>query len=238
MKDSLLQLENASVHFGGVRAIEGLSVAVREGEIVALMGPNGAGKSTALKSLFGLVPLTYGAVLWEGKKINAVAHQMVGRGVAYVPQGRQVFKNLTVYENLELGGYSIPDRTKVVSNIERTLDFFPALRTKLTQKAGFLSGGQQQMLTIGRGLVSDPKIMLLDEPSLGLAPKVVKEVFEKVREIGSARGVGIMIVEHSIESVLSVAHHAYVLSHGKVAFAGDAKDLKASGQLEKVFLAA
>jgi branched-chain amino acid transport system ATP-binding protein len=183
VKETLLQLQKASVHYGGVRALDDVSVAIDEGEIVALMGPNGAGKSTVLKALFGLAPMTEGSVMWHEQKLLPVPYEMAARGIAYVPQGRQVFKNLTVYENLELGGYALPNRSDVKKNIDSVLRLFPALKERLQTKAGVLSGGQQQMLTIARGLVSDPKVLLLDEPSLGLAPKIVKEVFVKIKEI-------------------------------------------------------
>ena len=236
-KERLLTLKNASVHYGGVNALDGASISIDEGEIVAVMGPNGAGKSTALKAIVGLAPLSEGSVLWREERILPVTHEMPARGICYVPQGRQVFKNMTVYENLELGGYSLRNHVDVLSNIAAVFKLFPALHEKQQVKAGLLSGGQQQMLTIVRGLVSDPRVLLLDEPSLGLAPKVVKEVFEKVREINAARKIAVIIVEHSIKSALSIAHRAYVLSRGKVAFEGLAADVEKSGHLEKVFLA-
>ena len=237
MKEILLQLKDVSVHYGGVHALDGVSVQIDEGEIVALMGPNGAGKSTVLKALFGIAPLTRGKVLWHDEEIQPKAHEMVARGVTYVPQGRQVFKSMTVYENLELGGYALPNKSDLAKNIDEVLRFFPALKEKLHMRAEFLSGGQQQMLTIARGLVSDPKVLLLDEPSLGLSPKVVKEVFEKIKEINEERKIAIVIVEHSIKSVLEVAERAYVLSQGRVALEKPAQELMRSDDLERVFLA-
>ncbi len=236
-KEILLKLENASVHYGGIRALDSVTIQIDEGEIIALMGPNGAGKSTALKAIFGLAPLAHGKVLWHEKEIKPKPHEMVARGITYVPQGRQVFKSLTVYENLELGGYALPNKKDVKINIEEVLEFFPALKEKLNVKAGLLSGGQQQMLTIARGLVSDPKILLLDEPSLGLSPKIVKEVFAKITEINQLRKIAIVIVEHSIASVLGVAKRAYVLSRGKIVLEKEASRLVGSADLEKVFLA-
>ncbi|HEY4513803.1 MAG TPA: ABC transporter ATP-binding protein [Candidatus Paceibacterota bacterium] len=237
MNEILLALQNASVQYGGVRALENVTTQIDEGEIVALMGPNGAGKSTALKALFGIVPMTEGRVLWHGKKIIPVPYEMSARGITFVPQGRQVFKSLTVYENLELGGYSLPNRRDLKNNIESVLQFFPGLKPKLGVKAGVLSGGQQQMLTIGRGLVADPKVLLLDEPSLGLSPKIVQEVFEKVREINLSRKIAVVIVEHSVKSVLSIAHRAYLMSHGKVIASRNAGEFEGSGELEQAFLA-
>ncbi len=233
--ETLLSLENASVHYGGVKALQGVTVNIDEGEIVALMGPNGAGKSTVLKALFGLAPLSSGGVRYRGATLIPKPYEMAARGIAYVPQGRQVFKSLTVRENLELGGYALKNRSDINRNIESALHLFPALREKMRQKAGLLSGGQQQMLTIARGLVSDPKVLLLDEPSLGLAPKVVKEVFERVAEIHRERELAVVIVEHSIKSVLAICERAYVLSQGAVVLEGASASMN-SEALERVFL--
>ena len=237
MKETLLQLQGAAVHYGGVHALDGATVSIDEGEIVALMGPNGAGKSTVLKALFGLAPLAEGQVLWHDKELAPKPYEMVRRGISYVPQGRQVFKSLSVYENLELGGYCLPNRKDVERNIASVLTIFPALKEKLQQKAGLLSGGQQQMLTIARGLVSDPKVLLLDEPSLGLSPKIVKEVFALIKEINQARKIAVLVVEHSIKSVLGIANRAYVLSRGKVAVQKKEGESLESDALEKVFFA-
>ncbi len=224
------------MQYGGITALDGATIKIDEGEIVALMGPNGAGKSTVLKSIYGLAPLAEGEVLWHGQKLSPVPHQMAGRGIAYVPQGRQVFKNLSVLENLELGGYALKNRADLKVNIESVLKIFPVLREKLSQKAGLLSGGQQQMLTIARGLVSDPKVLLLDEPSLGLSPKIVKEVFALVKEINTIRKIAILVVEHSIKSVLEITNRAYVLSRGKVAIEKADGEVLGSDALERVFL--
>ncbi len=237
MKETLLELKDGKVTYGGVTALDGASVQIDEGEIVALMGPNGAGKTTIIKAIFGLAPLAHGQVLWHGQKLSPVPHEMPGRGVAYVPQGRQVFKNLTVYENLELGGYALQNRADLKGNIESVLKLFPALKEKLRQNAGLLSGGQQQMLTIARGLVSDPKVLLLDEPSLGLSPKIVKEVFALIQEINKVRKIAILVVEHSIKSVLEIADRAYVLSRGTIAIHKNKGETLAPDALEKVFLA-
>ncbi|MDE1966158.1 MAG: ABC transporter ATP-binding protein [Patescibacteria group bacterium] len=234
----LLKLEEGTVEYGGVRALSGVTLSVDEGEIIALMGPNGAGKTTALKALFGIAPLSEGRVLFHGEEIQPVAAEMVRRGIAYVPQGRQVFKSLSVLENLELGGYALSNRSDVATNIESALEFFPMLREKLSLRAGSLSGGQQQMLTIARGLVADPRILLLDEPSLGLSPKIVKEVFALVKEINRARGIAVVVVEHSIRSVLDIADRAYVLSRGEIILDEPAAKLLEGDTLEKVFLSA
>ena len=236
MKETLLQLKNATVRYGGVTALDDVSIALDEGEIVALMGPNGAGKTTIIKALFGIAPLAHGGVYFHEEQVSPVLHQMVQRGVSYVPQGRQVFKHLTVLENLELGGYVLSNKSDVGKNIEELLKIFPDLKTKLHERAGALSGGQQQMLTIARGLVSDPKVLLLDEPSLGLSPKVVKEIFALIKEINQLRKIAILVVEHSIASVLGIADRAYVLAHGKVVADASAKELSSSDTLQKVFL--
>lgn len=236
MQETLLKLEGASVHYGGVTALDNVSVYIDEGEIVALMGPNGAGKSTILKALVGIAPLSSGKVLWHEQSLCPVTYEMAMRGIAYVPQGRQVFKNLTVYENLELGGYALANKKDTKANIAEVLKIFPALKEKLHTKAGLLSGGQQQMLTIARALVGDPRVLLLDEPSLGLAPKVVKEMFALVEEINRLRNIAVLVVEHSIKSVLAISTRAYVLSHGKVVLTKATGEALEDDALEKVFL--
>ncbi|HEY4524541.1 MAG TPA: ABC transporter ATP-binding protein [Candidatus Paceibacterota bacterium] len=234
--ETLLELKNIKVHYGGVKALDGASVAIDEGEIVALMGPNGAGKSTILKAIFGLAPIETGSVWWQGQTVRPVAHEMVARGLAFVPQGRRVFKQLTVRENLEVGGYIIKDKKEIARRLEAVIELFPILRHKLEAKSDSLSGGQQQMLALARGLMTDPKVLLLDEPSLGLAPLIVKEVFALIREINERRRTAIMVVEHNIKSILHIAHRAYVLERGKIVLAGAPAELLKTGQLEKVFV--
>ena len=235
MQKTLLQLKNATVQYGGVRALDDASVQIDEGEIVALMGPNGAGKSTILKAIFGIASLAEGSVLWHEQELAPVPHEMPARGIAYVPQGRQVFKNLSVQENLELGGYALANRADVQKNVEEVLRIFPVLKEKLYVKAGTLSGGQQQMLTIARGLVSDPRVLLLDEPSLGLSPKIVKEVFALIKEINTIRKVAILVVEHSIASVLEIADRTYVLDKGRIVLDDTSRSVLESDKLEKIF---
>jgi len=234
--ETLLELKNIKVHYGGVKALDGANVAIDEGEIVALMGPNGAGKSTILKAIFGLAPIETGSVWWQGQPVRPVAHEMVARGITFVPQGRRVFKQLTVRENLEVGGYIIKDKKEIARRLEAVIELFPILRHKLEAKSDSLSGGQQQMLALARGLMTDPKVLLLDEPSLGLAPLIVKEVFALIREINERRRTAIMVVEHNIKSILHIAHRAYVLERGKIVLAGAPAELLKTGQLEKVFV--
>ena len=200
------------------------------------MGPNGAGKSTILKTIFGLAPIHSGKVLWHEKPFDPVSHQVVRMGIAFVPQGRRVFTHLTVEENLEIGGFIIKDRAELKRRITEVMELFPILKQKRKDKSGTLSGGQQQMLALARGLMADPKVLLLDEPTLGLAPKVVKEVFAKIKEINEKHKTAIMIVEHNIKSVLDFVHRAYVLNQGKVVFNDTAKQAQTSDILENVFM--
>lgn len=235
-EEPLLDLNNIHVSYGGVKALNGSSVKINKGEIIALMGPNGAGKSTILKAIFGLAPIESGKVVWEGSEIDLKPYEVVELGISFVPQGRRVFNHLSVYENIEIGGHAIKNKKVLKERMEEVLNIFPALSEKLNQKAGKLSGGQQQMVALARGLVTDPKLLLLDEPSLGLAPKIVKEVFAKIKEINERKGMAIMVVEHNIKSLLEIASRAYVLDKGNVVSEGGGKDFLQSDVLEKVFM--
>ncbi len=234
--ETLLKLTNIHVHYGGVKALAGASVSIDEGEVVALMGPNGAGKSTILKAIFGLAPIESGKIAWEGHDFTPVSHEVVHRGISFVPQGRRVFRHLTVQENLEIGGWMILSKKEREERLANVLDLFPALKVKLKAKSGTLSGGQQQMLAIGRGLMTDPKVLLLDEPSLGLAPKIVKEVFAKIKEINARRKMAIVVVEHNLTSLLEITDRAYVLDKGRVVTENTPQNIISSGILEKVFI--
>ncbi|MBI5733057.1 ABC transporter ATP-binding protein [Candidatus Jorgensenbacteria bacterium] len=236
MKETLLELKNISVHYGGVHALDGVNVSLDEGEIVALMGPNGAGKSTVLKAIFGLAPINSGRVLWHQQSINPVAHEVVRLGVSFVPQGRRVFTRLTVEENLEVGGFIIKNKPELNRRIREVMQIFTVLERKRKYKSGTLSGGEQQMLALARGLMTDPKVLLLDEPSLGLAPKIVKEVFQKIKEINERHKTAIMVVEHNIKSLLEIVDRAYILDKGKVITYGEPQALLKTDILEKVFL--
>lgn len=235
MSENLLELKDVSVHYGGIHALSGASVSIDEGEVVALMGPNGAGKSTVLKAIFGLAPIVSGGVFWHEAKISPKPHELVRQGIAFVPQGRRVFTHLTIEENLELGAFFVKDKKEVARRMKEVLEIFPALKEKRKEKSGSLSGGQQQMLAIGRGLMADPKVLLLDEPTLGLSPKFVKEVFAKINEIKERHKTAIMVVEHNIKSLLEIATRAYILDHGKIVVSGEPAKLVESGILEKVF---
>jgi len=234
--ETLLQLHNVSVHYGGVKALDGVDISIDAGEIVALMGPNGAGKSTILKTIFGLAPIHSGKVLWHEKEIKPVSHEVAQRGISFVPQGRRVFSDLTIEENLEIGGFIVSDRKELKRRIVEVMETFPVLKQKCKDKAGTLSGGQQQMLALARGLMTEPKVLLLDEPSLGLAPKIVKEVFAKIKEINEKHKTAILVVEHNIRSLLDIASRGYVLDKGKVIAKDTSQKLLESDILEKVFV--
>ncbi|MDD5068171.1 MAG: ABC transporter ATP-binding protein [Candidatus Pacebacteria bacterium] len=236
MKEILLEAKNVHVHYGGVKALDGVSVAVGEGEILALMGPNGAGKSSVLKAIFGLAPLQSGNVFWHGQKVDPIAHEMVERGISFVPQGRRVFRHLTILENLELGGITVKNKKDLHERIAEALEIFPALKAKLRHKSGSLSGGQQQMLALARGLITRPQVLLLDEPSLGLAPKIVGEVFAKIKEINERHKIAIVVVEHNIKTLLHIVNRIYILDKGKVVTEGTPEILKGNRILEDVFL--
>lgn len=235
-EDILLKAENVHVSYGGVKALNGATVELDEGEVVALMGPNGAGKSTIIKSIFGLAPIEKGNILYHDSKIDPIPHEIVQRGIAYVPQGRRVFQYLTVEENLEIGAYIEKNKSEIKRRMDEAYEMFPALKKKRNEKSGSLSGGQQQMLAIARGLMTDPKVLLLDEPSLGLSPKIVKEVFELIKGINERHRTAIFIVEHNLKSLFSVVDRGYVLDKGAVVAEGDTEYLQNSDILEKVFL--
>lgn len=218
--------------------MDSVNITIDEGEIVALMGPNGAGKSTVLKAIFGLAPLHAGKIFWHEKPLVPVSHHVVHMGISFVPQGRRVFTRLTVEENLEMGGFVVRDKKELNERKEEVMELFPVLRRKRKNKSGALSGGEQQMLALARGLMTDPKVLLLDEPSLGLAPKIVKEVFAKIQEINERHKTAIMVVEHNIKSLLEVTNRAYVLDKGKVVAEDTARTILDSGILDKVFLGA
>lgn len=235
-KEILLKLENIHVNYDGLKALNGASIELDEGEVIVLMGPNGAGKSTILKALFGLSAVESGKIYWHEKEIIPKPNEMVERGISYVPQGRQVFKSLSVLENLEVGGFSIKNKTLLKERIENVLEIFPDLRKKIKESAKNLSGGQQQMLAIARGLITDPKVLLLDEPTLGLSPKIVKEVFKKVKEINQRNKTAVVIVEHNLKSVLEITDRLYILDKGVVIKKDSSKNMLNSNMFENVFL--
>jgi branched-chain amino acid transport system ATP-binding protein len=232
----LLRLEDVAVHFGGIHALDGVSLHVDQGQIVALMGPNGAGKSTVLKAIFGINPLVRGTVYWRGQPLHAATHEMVHLGIAFVPQGRRIFTHLSIEENLEMGCLYLRDKAEKRRRMDEVMDIFPVLYEKREAVSSQMSGGEQQMLALGRGLMANPDILMLDEPTLGLAPKVVGEILAKVAEINQRRGLTILLVEHNIRSVLNVASHVYVLDKGLLAYEGTPEKVLNSDILTQVFL--
>ncbi len=235
---ALLELKEVTVRYGGVTALDNVSLGLGEGEIVALMGPNGAGKSTVLKAVFGLAPLASGTIFWRQAVMNVAAHQVVKLGVAFVPQGRRVFTHLTIEENLEMGCLHLRDKAEKMRRMDEAMELFPILHEKRREKASAMSGGEQQMLAIGRGLMADPTALLLDEPTLGLAPIMVNEMLGKIVEINEKRNTSILVVEHNIRSILDVASRVYVLDKGRVAHDGSPNTVQESDILTKVFLGA
>lgn len=232
----MLKIDNINVYYGAIHALKGLSLEVNEGEIVTLIGANGAGKSTTLRTISGLIRPKDGDVLYNGQSlVNVPAQDIVKLGIAQVPEGRRIFANLTVLENLELGAYLRKDKAGIKATMEKVFDKFPRLKERLHQRAGTLSGGEQQMLAMGRALMCQPKLVLLDEPSMGLAPILVKEIFEIIKEINE-QGTTILLVEQNAKMALSIANRAYVLETGRIVASGSASELLASEQIKKAYL--
>ena len=232
----LLELTDISVRYGAVVALDKVSVGVEKGEVVAVMGPNGAGKSTVLKAVMGLAPVVGGSVYWRERPLAAATHEIVKEGIAFVPQGRRVFTHLTIEENLDMGCLHLDDRAEKERRLESVMELFPILRQKRGDMASQMSGGQQQMLALGRGLMAAPELLLLDEPTLGLAPIIVTEVFQKIAEISERLQTTILIVEHNIKGVLSIVDRAYVLDKGHVAHNGSPESIRETNILTDVFL--
>ncbi len=235
---SLLEVEGLRVFYGAIEALRGVSVRVEEGEVVTLIGANGAGKTTTLRTISGLLPSKAGKIHFNGQKIERwPPHRIVQSGLVQVPEGREIFSNLTVDENLQLGAFLRKDKAAIRTDRERALELFPRIRERLTQMAGTLSGGEQQMLAIARALVARPKLLMLDEPSLGLAPQLVRVIFQVIREINKA-GTTILLVEQNANMALQVAHRAYVIEVGQIRLEGPAAELAASDEVRKAYLGA
>ena len=233
---SLLEARGIDTHYGRVQILHGLDLTIDAGQIVAIIGPNGAGKTTALKALFGLVPVTAGEVLLRGEAVtNAAAEDMVRRGVSFVPQGRSVFPSLTAHENLAMGGFILDDRDLVRSRAEAVYERFPRLRERRGQRAGSLSGGEQQMLAIGRAMMLEPDVLLIDEPSVGLAPKVVDEILDAILAI-NGDGTAICMVEQNASLALETADHAYLLVMGENRMDGPGKELLNDPKVREIYL--
>ena len=232
----LLELTNIAVEYGAVRALDDISMAVNAGEVVAVMGPNGAGKSTVLKAVMGLAPVVSGTVYWRQQRLAAETHEIVKEGIAFVPQGRRVFTHLSIAENLEMGCLYLNDRAEKARRLDSVMALFPILYEKRRDLASQMSGGQQQMLALGRGLMASPEMLLLDEPTLGLAPIIVKEVFQKIAEISDRLNTTIVVVEHNIKGVLDIVNRAYVLDKGTVVHNGTPQSIRDTDILTQVFL--
>ena len=232
---NLLEINDIHVFYGAIHAIKGVSFEVKEHEIVTLIGANGAGKSTILNTVAGLLKPRSGQVIFDGRNVNSVpASKMVGLGMALCPEGRRIFQQMTVRENLEMGGYS-RDAAEIEPGMEDAFKRFPRLKEREKQIAGTLSGGEQQMLAMARALMSRPKLMMLDEPSMGLAPILVEQIFDIIRELHQS-GTTILLVEQNAQMALSVADRAYVLETGRISMAGDARDLLADDNVRKAYL--
>ena len=232
----LLDVSNVTAYYGDLQALFGISLQVNAGEIVTLIGANGAGKTTLLRVISGMRPPTSGSVQFGGQNVSRVpAHEMVARGVSHVPEGRQVFPFMTVKENLSLGAFNPRARSHVKQLMEEQLALFPRLAERIDQLAGTLSGGEQQMVAIARGLMAQPKLLLLDEPSLGLAPKIVEEVFEKIQEVRRS-GITMLIVEQNVVSGLSISDRGYVVQNGAVLLADTAKNLLTNEMVRAAYL--
>lgn len=231
----MLELRDVIVSYGSIDALKGISMTVRKGEIVALIGANGAGKSTTLMTASGIATLRTGAVYYEGKRISGLpAHEIVRMGISQVPEGRRIFGRMTVRENLEMGGFSREGRG-IEEDIRRVFTMFPVLAERSGQMGGTLSGGEQQMLAIGRALMSRPSLLLLDEPSLGLAPIIVSRIFTIIREINE-QGTTVLLVEQNAKAALRLAHRAYVLETGKIVMEGEASQLEKDPGIKKAYL--
>lgn len=233
---AMLEVRDLQVYYGMIHAIKGISFDVNQGEVIALIGANGAGKTTTLHTITGLLAPKSGSVLFEGKDITKVpAHKIVSMGMAHVPEGRRVFAELSVYENLKLGAYTRKDKKEIEETLARVYKSFPRLEERKNQLAGTLSGGEQQMLAMGRALMSKPKIILMDEPSMGLSPILVEEIFHIIREI-SAGGTTVLLVEQNAKKALAIADRAYVLETGNIVLSGDAEEMMNNDSIKKAYL--
>ena len=234
----MLEVKNLSVSYGAIEAVKDISFTVNAGEIVSLIGANGAGKTTTLHTITGLVPAKSGSVMYNGVDLlKTHNNKIVTLGMAHIPEGRHVFTRMSVEENLEMGAFSLKDQTDLKKDLDMVYGLFPRLKERRNQKAGTLSGGEQQMLAMGRALMSHPKTILMDEPSMGLSPKLVKEIFSIIRKLHE-QGITILLVEQNAKMALSIADRAYVLETGRITMEGDAKELLNNEQVRKAYLGA
>ena len=235
-KAPMLKIDNLHVYYGAIHAIKGISLEVNQGEIVTLIGANGAGKSTTLRTISGLLKPKEGTIAFEGNSIGGVpAHEIVKMGISQVPEGRRIFADMTVMENLDLGAFTRSDKDGIKDDLKMVFERFPRLEERKEQQAGTLSGGEQQMLAMGRALMSRPRLLLLDEPSMGLAPLLIREIFSIIVDINKA-GTTVLLVEQNANMALSIAHRAYVLETGRITLSGEAEKLAASEEVRKAYL--
>ena len=236
MAEPMLKIDNIDVYYGAIHALKGIGLEVNEGEIVTLIGANGAGKSTTLRTISGLLKPKAGSITFLGQNIAGVrAHEIVKKGISQVPEGRRVFAEMTVMENLDLGAFVRKDKAGIQQDLKHVFELFPRLEERKNQSAGTLSGGEQQMLAMGRALMSRPKLLLLDEPSMGLAPLLIKEIFNIIVDINKS-GTTVLLVEQNANMALSIANRAYVLETGRITLSGKAQDLEASEDVRKAYL--
>ena len=236
MAEPMLKIDDINVYYGAIHAIKGISLTVNQGEIVTLIGANGAGKSTTLRTISGLLKPKTGSITFQGQDIAGTpAHKIVGLGISQVPEGRRIFTEMTVMENLDLGAFIRKDKDGIAADKKRVFELFPRLEERQDQVAGTLSGGEQQMLAMGRALMSRPKLLLLDEPSMGLAPLLIKEIFSIIEDINKS-GTTVLLVEQNANMALSIANRAYVLETGRITLSGAAKQLAASEDVRKAYL--
>ena len=233
---ALLEVQDLQVYYGVIQALKGISFTVEEGEIVTLIGANGAGKTTTMQTIVGLIPSKGGSITYDGTDITKFpSHKIVNRGLTQVPEGRRIFQELTVYDNLMLGAYLERDLKKIKDRIEEVFEQFPILKERRTQVAGTLSGGEQQMLAMSRALMANPRLLMLDEPSMGLSPLLVSQVFEIIKDMNK-KGITILLVEQNAEKALSIADRAYVLANGMITHSGTGAELAGSEEIKKAYL--
>ncbi|HIW49873.1 MAG TPA: ABC transporter ATP-binding protein [Candidatus Blautia intestinavium] len=233
---AMLEVKDLQVYYGVIQALKGISFEVNQGEVIALIGANGAGKTTTLQTLTGIIPSKAGKISFEGKDITKTpAHKIVEMGMAHVPEGRRVFADMTVYENLLMGAYTRKDKNEIAQSLENVYKRFPRLKERKNQRAGTLSGGEQQMLAMGRALMSKPRIILMDEPSMGLSPIFVNEIFDIIKEV-SEGGTTVLLVEQNAKKALSIADRAYVMETGNITLSGKAEDLLNNESVQKAYL--
>jgi branched-chain amino acid transport system ATP-binding protein len=233
---ALLEIKGMSVHYGRIQAIEDLSISVEQGEIVTLIGANGAGKTSTMRAVAGLLSLTGGSITLDGEDITKLkGHRRVERGISLAPEGRGIFPAMTVMENLGMGAYGRRDKAAIKEDLERVFDLFPRIKERLSQLGGTMSGGEQQMLAIGRALMSRPRVLLLDEPSMGLAPQFIRQVFSIIRQVNE-QGTTVLLVEQNANQALALAHRAYVLETGKITHSGTGKEILANPAVKEAYL--